>query len=220
MELAPEEQRVLGCLLEKAATTPEQYPLTMNALIAACNQASNRGPIVNYKEADVATALAGLRERQLIRIVYPAHARVTKYRHVLDEVWALSPPELAVVAVLLLRGPQTLNELAVRTERYDAEFEDLGGVPGVLRRLAGRPEPLARQLERHPGQREDRFAHLLGTPPLDSPISRSQNVGESELPPLLRQPSRSDRITALEVETANLRRDLETLRDRISDLLD
>lgn len=211
VELGPEEQRVLGSLLEKAATTPEQYPLTMNALIAACNQASNRDPVVNYKESDVAAGLASLREKKLIRVVYPAHARVTKYRHVLDEVWALSGPELAVVAVLLLRGPQTMNELTARTERYDAEFEDLGGVPGVLQRLAGRPEPLTRQLDRRSGQREDRHTHLLG-------VAKGDDWDEPA-PLSVRPPGPSDRITALEVETANLRRDLDELRQLINGLL-
>ncbi len=170
VELTAEEQRVLGCLLEKAATTPENYPLTMNALIAACNQTSNRDPVVGYREDEVSAALTSLREQKLIRIVYPAHARVTKYRHVLDEVWALSPQELAVLAVLLLRGGQTQNELAARTERYcdPADFTDMGGIPGVLDRLAGRPEPLARLVGAAvAGQREDRYIHLLG--PIEMP---------------------------------------------------
>ncbi|MDP9074390.1 MAG: YceH family protein, partial [Actinomycetota bacterium] len=152
MELTAAEQRVLGCLIEKEATTPEQYPLSMNSLVAGCNQATNRDPVVSYDEATVAEALSSLREQGLIRIVYPAHARVTKYRHVMGEAWALTPPETAVLAVLMLRGPQTVNELVTRTERY-ADFADLGGMEGVLRRLAGRPEPLVTQLERRPGQR-------------------------------------------------------------------
>ena len=240
MELSAEERRVLGCLLEKAATTPENYPLTMNALVAACNQTSNRDPVVQYREDTVAAALASLRERKLIRIVYPAHARVTKYRHVLDEAWALSPPELAVVAVLLLRGAQTQNELAVRTERYvdRGQFDDMGGITGVLDRLAGRPEPLARLVPRRPGQREDRYVHLLGSDGLagnDEALgaATAATPGEPDalpdramVPPSgtatgpagVPAPSVHDRILALESETAILRRDLATLKIALEEL--
>jgi uncharacterized protein len=208
------EQRVLGCLLEKAATTPETYPLTMNALIAACNQSSNRDPVVSFGEDLVAGALTTLRERKLIRIVYPAHARVTKYRHVLDEVWALSPQELAVVAVLLLRGTQTQNELATRTERYGdlGEFDDLGGISGVLDRLARRPEPLVRLIERRPGQREDRYIHLLG------PTSIPEGLDASKASSV-RAASTLERILALEAETANLRAQLASMRTWLEELL-
>jgi uncharacterized protein YceH (UPF0502 family) len=247
VELSAEEQRVLGCLLEKAATTPEHYPLTMNALVAACNQTSNRDPVVTFGEETVAAALASLRERKLIRIVYPAHARVTKYRHVLDEAWALSPPELAVVAVLLLRGAQTQNELAVRTERYldRGQFDDMGGISGVLDRLARRPEPLARLVARRPGQREDRYVHLLGTDELpgtaeglDGPMGATAataattderdsrrdrapapDAGTPPEPAGTPAPSLHDRILALESETAILRRDLATLTLALEDLL-
>jgi uncharacterized protein len=214
VELTAEEQRVLGCLIEKAATTPETYPLTMNALITACNQSSNRDPVVSFGEDLVAGALTSLRERKLIRIVYPAHARVTKYRHVLDEVWALSPQELAVVAVLLLRGAQTQNELATRTERYGdlGEFDDLGGIPGVLDRLARRPEPLARLIERRPGQREDRYIHLLG------PTSIPEGPDGSEAPGG-RGSSTLERITALEADTANLRQQLASMREWLDEML-
>jgi len=206
-EFSPEEQRVLGCLIEKAATTPETYPLTMNALIAACNQTSNRDPVVSYREDTVAGTITSLRERKLIRIVYPAHARVTKYRHILDEAWALSPEELAVLGVLLLRGAQTLNELASRTERY-GDLSDLGGVPGILDRLARRPRPLARMVERRPGQREDRYVHLLGI----------TEIPEASTAPALGQASLADRVLALEVETAILRDELEFVRNCLEDL--
>lgn len=213
-ELTADEQRVLGCLIEKAATTPETYPLTMNALIAACNQSSNRDPVVTLGEDTVAGALTTLREHKLIRIVYPAHARVTKYRHVLDEVWALSPHELAVVAVLLLRGAQTQNELASRTERYGdlGERDDLGGMAGVLERLARRPEPLVRLIERRPGQREDRYIHLLGPTPIPE-------GSDGSAPPGLRGSSTLDRIATLEAETANLRSQLASLREWLEVLL-
>lgn len=209
MELNPAEQRVLGSLIEKGATTPEHYPLTMNALVAACNQSSNRDPVVTYPEAVVTATLTSLREQKLIRIVYPAHARVTKYRHVLDEVLALSPPELAVIAVLLLRGPQTENELVTRTERY-GDLSDLGGVPGVLDRLARRPEPLVRLVGRRTGQREDRYLQLLGP---------TEARGEPEDASASRSTSLSDRVTALEVDTAILRRELTSIQELLEELL-
>jgi uncharacterized protein YceH (UPF0502 family) len=251
--LTAEEQRVLGCLIEKGATTPETYPLTMNALITACNQTSNRDPVVSYREGAVTAALTSLRERKLIRIVYPAHARVTKYRHVLDEVWALSPQELAVLAVLLLRGGQTQNELVARTERYGDPgcFDDLGGVPGVLDRMARRPEPLARMVERRAGQREDRYIHLLGTTDVpdtpgrqggqdghhgsgasggqDGPGGQDGQGGQggqdghrgqgSPEQSSTRGSSMLSRILDLETETANLRRELASIREWLEDLL-
>ncbi|HEX3538913.1 MAG TPA: YceH family protein [Acidimicrobiales bacterium] len=208
MELTAEEQRVLGCLLEKAATTPENYPLTLNALVNACNQTSNRDPVVTYREDTVNAALTSLREQKLIRIVYPAHARATKFRHVLDEAWALSGPELAVIAVLLLRGAQTEAELVTRTERY-GDLSDFGGVPGVLDRLARRPEPLVQLVERRAGQREDRYVHLLGP----------SEVSDHPDPPAGRSSSTAERILALEVETATLRNELTRLREWLEDLL-
>jgi hypothetical protein len=217
VELTPEEQRVLGSLIEKAATTPENYPLSMNALIAACNQTSNRNPIVVYDEASVTAALTSLREQKLIRIVYPAHGRVTKYRHVLDEAWALSPEELAVLAVLLLRGGQTQNELVARTERYvpSGDFDDLGGIPGVIERLASRPEPLADMVDRRPGQREQRYIHLLG--PTESPEAPDTYAGEERVS--ARGVATGDRILALEAETANLRQELADIRKWLEELL-
>lgn len=221
VELTPEEQRVLGCLLEKAATTPENYPLTMNALIGACNQTSNRDPVVTYREATVTAALASLREQKLTRIVYPAHARVTKYRHVVDEVWALTEPELAVLAVLLLRGAQTEPELVARTERY-GDLSDLGGVPGVLERLSRRPEPLVRLVGRRPGQREDRYVHLLG--PYTEPAGQQSTHGQDEIREISdgspgRNAAFAQRILALEAETATLRAELSKLRGWLEDVL-
>lgn len=208
-ELTLEEQRVLGCLIEKEATTPEQYPLSMNALILACNQSTNRDPVVSFDEAAVTEALGSLREKGLIRIVYPAHARVTKYRHVLDEVWALTPQELAVLAVLLLRGPQTVNELKTRTDRY-ANLDDLGGVEGVLDRLAGRPEPLVTDLGRQSGQREGRFGHLLGSDFSLSVVGQKPGMTASPAP---------TRIEALEEGMEQLRSEVKMLREQVDRLL-
>jgi len=209
-ELTPEEVRVLGCLIEKEATTPEQYPLTLNSLVLACNQATNREPVVNYGPLAVTEALNDLRAKHLTRVLLPAHGRVTKYRQVLDESWALTSQELAVLAVMMLRGPQTLNELRTRTERYSADLADLGGVEGILERLAGRPEPLVVHIPRRPGQREDRYAHLLAGPPdldaLDAPQSASQ-------------PARNSRLDQLEEEVRLLRKDLDDMRAQLQDLL-
>jgi uncharacterized protein YceH (UPF0502 family) len=210
VELTREEQRVLGCLIEKGALTPDQYPLTLNSLLLACNQTTNRDPVVLYDRETVTGALASLREKQLTRVVYPAHARVTKYRHVTGEVWALTDQEVAVLAVLLLRGPQTVAELKARTDRY-ASFEELGGVEGVLERLASRPEPMVRRLERLPGQREERFCHLLG--------GEGEQV-EPIPPPPPPPPPASPPPLGIEAELRALRAEVDALRRDVNRLLD
>jgi uncharacterized protein len=209
-ELTPEEVRVLGCLIEKEATTPEQYPLTLNSLALACNQTTNRDPVVNYDHGVVTEALNDLRAKRLTRVLLPAHGRVTKYRQVLDETWALTAQELCVLAVMMLRGPQTLNELRTRTERYGTDLGDLGGVEGVLQRLAGRPEPLVLHIERQPGQREDRYAQLLGGPP---------DLERLYTPQPAAQPGRSSRLDDLEEEVRRLRSELDDMRVQLQDLL-
>jgi len=206
-ELTAEERRVLGCLVEKEATTPEQYPLSLNALVLACNQSTNREPVVVHEPDTVIDALSSLRERKLTRVMHPAHGRVTKYRHVLDEVWALTREELAVVAVLLLRGPQTLNELRTRTERYGGDPADLGGTEGILDRLAARPEPLVVRIERRPGQREERWASLLGGSLEWEEPSAAAGGG-----------SRRGRIDELEATVAELRSEVDELRADLADL--
>jgi uncharacterized protein YceH (UPF0502 family) len=215
-DLSAPELRVLGCLIEKEATTPDQYPLTLNSLTMACNQATNRDPVVAFDQDTILEALSGLREKQLARLLYPAHGRVTKYRHVMGETWALTGEELAVLAVLMLRGPQTLNELKTRTDRYGANFDDLGGVEGVLDRLAARPEPLVVRIERQVGQREDRYAHLLAGPPdltaLAAQATSGPAPGEAK--------SRNERLDRLEEEVQQLRADFDAMRERLADLLD
>jgi uncharacterized protein len=206
VELTREEQRVLGCLIEKEALTPDQYPLTLNSLLLACNQTTNRDPIVLYDRETVTGALTSLREKQLTRVVYPAHARVTKYRQVIGEVWALTEQEQAVLAVLLLRGAQTAAELKARTDRY-ASFEELGGVEGVLDRLASRPEPMVRRMERLLGQREERFCHLLG--------GQDEDVEAIPSAPI---PSRPP--VGIEAEVRALREEVDALRRDVNRLLD
>jgi uncharacterized protein YceH (UPF0502 family) len=160
--LDPEDQRILGSLLEKQTTVPASYPLTGNALRAACNQASNREPVVDFDEQTVERTARSLKERGLLRIVWSDTGRRTlKYHQILDERLGLDPDERALLTVLLLRGPQPPGELRTRTERLHA-FADRGEVEACLRRMAGRPQPLVRELERRPGQQDHRWAHLLG----------------------------------------------------------
>jgi uncharacterized protein YceH (UPF0502 family) len=155
------EVRVLGSLVEKQVTTPEYYPLTLNALMLACNQKNNRTPVTSYDETTVAQALETLREKNLAYVFYGSTSRVPKYKHVLPEVMHLSQPELALMCVLLLRGPQTTGELATRAFRLH-EFSGLEDVEATLNTLITRePDPLVTRLPRQPGQKEVRFAHLL-----------------------------------------------------------
>lgn len=224
MALTSEEARVLGCLLEKERTTPDTYPLSLNALVAACNQSTNRAPVVHYDDATVEAALDGLRERGLARRgVYPG-SRVIKYRHSLDEELKLGPDESALLCVLLLRGPQTPGELKSRTERLHA-FAGLTELEDALDRLANREEPLARRLPRGAGQKEVRVAELLSdegaSPLVGSPgATDRQVVGDTggtsppraypELPGEM-----AARLAALEAEVAALRAEVEGLRDAL-----
>ncbi|MFN8079892.1 MAG: DUF480 domain-containing protein [Kineosporiaceae bacterium] len=156
------DQRVLGCLLEKQVTVPATYPLTLNALRTACNQTSSRDPVMDLDEATVVTAARALRDRGLLRIVWAdTGRRVLKHHQTLTEVIELSDDERALITVLLLRGAQAPGELKVRTERLHA-FADREAVEACLQRMAGRTEPLVRQLERRPGQQDHRWIHLLG----------------------------------------------------------
>jgi len=161
MRVGVAEGRVLGSLVEKQLTTPQQYPLTLNALVAACNQASNRDPVVDYDESVVESALEALKERGLVRFVLPSHGRsVVRYPHVLDETLGLDPARLALLAVLLLRGPQTPGELRARTERM-AQSEGTDAVERELAALEAHDEGLVARVGRRPGQKEDRFAEQL-----------------------------------------------------------
>ena len=158
-ELTPPEQRVLGCLIEKRWTTPDQYPLSLNSLRLACNQSTNRDPVTAYDEATVREAAQRLCLYGLARLASGQGSRAVKYRHLAEEALGLDREELGLLAVLLLRGPQTPGELKARSERL-APLESLADVERVLRELGERG--YARRLERRPGQKEDRFEHLLG----------------------------------------------------------
>ncbi len=208
MNLTPVQSRIVGCLIEKEMATPDNYPLTMNALLAACNQTSNRTPVTKLEEPTVSNALENLRAMQVVRIVYSRSNRADKFRHVLGEMLGLEPEHLALLSVMMLRGPQTLNELRTRTERLHP-FASLEEVEDALRELAGRNEPLVARLERRPGQKESRWAHLLGGDLAEvlagDDDDQADDVRHSSS-------SRSDRLAALEEEVADLRADLERLQ--------
>jgi uncharacterized protein len=198
------EARILGSLVEKQLTTPEYYPLTLNSLITACNQKNNREPVMALTEPEVSTALEELRDRNLVYVFYGSTSRVPKYKHMLPSVYELEPDEVAVVAVLLLRGPQTLGEIRERTGRMH-EFANLGETQETLDRLMRREDPLVLRLPVQPGRKEARFAHLLS--------------GEIDVEALAAQPARAaqaeaaaDRITKLEEEVAELKAMFEEFR--------
>ncbi len=183
MTISAEGGRVLGCLVEKQLTTPQQYPLTLNALSSACNQSTNRHPVMVLEDLAVERALDELKALGLVRFVLPSHGRsVTRYRHVFDETYGLDVLRVALLAVLLLRGPQTVGELRARTERM-AEFDSVDAVHHELTALADQPEPLVQLLPRRPGQKEDRWQQLLAAEagaPDRSAETDSRIVGEPE----------------------------------------
>jgi uncharacterized protein YceH (UPF0502 family) len=205
MELGAEQLRVIGSLIEKELATPQQYPLTLNALVAACNQTSNRFPVVTYDERTVEATVMGLKDRGLARVVHPSHGRsATRYRQVLHEALYLEQPELALLGVLMVRGAQTLNELRTRTERMTT-FDDAGDLERTLDRLAAREDPLVVRIPRQPGQREDRYAHLLGG---EVDVTAVQSAPQ---PPR----ARADDMADLREEVAALRRDLDEIRAQL-----
>ena len=208
VDLTPAQLRVAGCLVEKSMATPDNYPLTMNALIAACNQTTNRDPVVEYEQRIVDDALANLKSMGLVRELFSRGNRVEKYRHVVDEVLRVSPAELALLCVLMLRGPQTVNELRTRTERLH-RFDDLDAVEATLRDLAARPEPMVRLLERQPGQREARWMHLLGREETGVVTATSAPTVERAEP--RPPPPEDDRLAALEARVAALEAKLQEL---------
>ena len=186
IELSPVQQRVVGALAEKEMATPDNYPLSMNALTAACNQTTNRDPVVTFSQDTIDNALANLRSSGTVRVVYSKGMRVDKYRHVLNEVIQLDRAELALVTVLLLRGPQTVAELRTRTERLHG-FDDAAAVETALAALAGRDEPVVQLLARQPGQKEPRWAHLLGpdtyrVEPATAPEQREVSTAPTSVP--------------------------------------
>jgi uncharacterized protein YceH (UPF0502 family) len=206
VDLDPVEIRVLGCLLEKQRTTPDAYPLSLNALRLACNQSTNRDPVVQYDEQTIREALHRLGRRRWTRLASGPGSRAPKYRHLLDEALSLAPDELGVLTVLLLRGAQTPGELRLRTERLHP-LPDAAALHAVLDRLVDRS--LAARLPRRPGQKEERYTHLLGdeaeaAEPVaePSPAGPGAEAGESRLDRIERE------LAELRAEVAELRRAL------------
>ncbi len=205
MHLTDPESRVLGCLIEKEMTTPDYYPMSLNSMVAACNQKSNRDPVVEYSETEVLAAVDRLRDRGLARTVHGKGDRVLKYKHVAGEALEMSERQVALLAVLLLRGAQTLGELRSRTGRY-VEFEDLDDVADELAAMAAAEEPRATRLARRPGEKEARYRHLLGPgsedaePAAATRLEQDDRVGEleAELAELQQRVARMERELGLE----------------------
>jgi uncharacterized protein YceH (UPF0502 family) len=210
------EIRVLGCLIEKQRTTPDAYPLTLNGLRLACNQSTNRDPVVRYEESDIRQALERLARRRFVRLASGHTTRATKYRHLLDDTLSLSDAELALLAVLMLRGPQTPGELKQRTERLHP-FTDLAAIESGLDSLGERD--FVQRLDRRPGQKEERYRHLLaadedGDEPVAEPAPGPAAAAPQAAPATLSDPL-VERVEALENQLAELRAELAELRSEL-----
>lgn len=206
--LNPAEARVLGALVEKDITTPDYYPLSLNALINACNQKNNREPVTNFDEETVRLALRNLSDKRLADPASGADGRVTKYEHRLQEVFNFTRPETAILCVLLLRGPQTPGELRGRTERMH-RFEDLDEVLSGLQQLMRREPPLAKALGRRPGTKEIRYAHLLSgdVEAWEPPAETASSSGSAD----------AERIIQLEEQVAALRNEVAELKQQMAE---
>ncbi len=208
IKLTEAEVRVLGSLIEKDITTPEYYPLSLNALVNACNQKTNRDPVMQLDEDTVRDALDGLRQQRMAGPARGADSRVTKYEQRLQEVFNFTRPEIAVLCVLLLRGPQTPGELRGRAERMHP-FETLEDVQSALQKLMQREPPLAKVLPRQPGTKESRYAHLLAgdvvevEAPVQTGVAVERNSADAE------------HIARLEEEVAELRREVGEVKDQL-----
>lgn len=220
MEPDAVEIRVLGCLVEKQRTTPDAYPLSLNALRLACNQSTNRDPVVDYDEQAVVEALRRLALRGWTRLASGAGSRARKYRHLLDQAFGLDDAEVALLAVLMLRGPQTPGELKQRGQRLH-DFADLAAVQEALERLVERGQ-VARH-GRQPGQKEDRYEQLLGggaqpdtVPPTTADLSSGADSEPLAVPAEEPRPA-EDRLTRLEREVAELRAEFAALRAELGD---
>ena len=192
--------------MEKEATTPDNYPLSLNALTNACNQLSNREPVMSLGEDAVKWAVNSLRQQSLVRAIQPSDARVMKFQHLVTEKLDLDQPACAVLCVLMLRGPQTLGEIKTRTNRL-AEFTSLGDVEAAVSGLIARE--LTVEMARRPGQKETRYAHLLSGPPSEAPAEVPIDIAAAEPP--------RDRVAELEASLDEVRRELAALRERFDD---
>jgi uncharacterized protein YceH (UPF0502 family) len=221
MQLLTEiETRVLGSLIEKDITTPDYYPLSLNALVNACNQKNNREPVMTLDEIAVRAALTTLQEKRMAGPASGADSRVTKYEHRLQEVFNFDRREIAIVCVLLLRGPQTPGELRGRTDRL-YHFEALEDVVSTLDRLAQREPPLVCILARQPGTKEYRYMHLFSGEPLEPTVSRAALERESAASPTQEPsapavPPPAQRLSRLEDEVSRLRADLAEVQQQLA----
>jgi uncharacterized protein YceH (UPF0502 family) len=205
------ETRVLGSLIEKDVTTPDYYPLSLNALVNACNQKNNRDPVMTLDEEAVRQALNSLQEKRLAGPTSSADSRVTKYEHRTQEAFNFTRGETAILCVLLLRGSQTPGELRGRTERMH-RFEDLTEVQSTLQRLMQRDPPLARVLPRQPGTKEARYMHLLAGDVEDVPdVVRAHSPASA-----LNSSADNDRVARLEAEVANLQKEFADLKQQLA----
>jgi len=216
VELSPVQVRVLGALMEKQVLTPDVYPMTLNGLVTACNQSSSREPVMRVEPAEAEQAVLDMKAIKLTRVVHPGSGeRATKYRHIVDETLGLEPAEQAVLTLLLLRGPQTVAELRARSERLHT-FASSAEVELALRALATRDDALVTLLERIPGHKEARWAHLLG-----GPIDAQALAVAAPAP--VQGPGRIEaleqRLAALESAYAQLTADFAALREALGDLL-
>jgi uncharacterized protein YceH (UPF0502 family) len=205
MELSDTEVRVLGALIEKEMTTPDAYPLTLNALEAACNQRTNRHPVVTYGDAAIIETVNRLRDRELCRLTHVPGQRAVKYKQALVQKLELEPGAAAVVAVLMLRGAQTPGELRSRTSRYH-EFSSPAEVETILDELGRRDPPVVSRLERRPGEKENRWVHRLGL---------NDDAEAAAPPPVEDHPALEERIGTLEREVGRLRDVVERLQDMV-----
>jgi uncharacterized protein YceH (UPF0502 family) len=208
IKLTESEVRVLGSLIEKDITTPEYYPLSLNALMNACNQKTNREPVMQLDEDAVRDALEGLQQQRLAGSARGADSRVTKYEQRLQEVFNFTRPEIAVLCVLLLRGPQTPGELRGRTERLH-HFEALDDVQSALQKLMQREPPLAKVLPRQPGTKESRYAHLLAGDVVEAEVRAHTSAAVG------RNSADAERIERLEAEVSELRREILEVKDQM-----
>jgi uncharacterized protein len=211
-QLSEIEVRVLGALVEKENTTPEYYPLSLNALVNACNQKSNRDPVMTLEEEAVRRALRSLSDQALVRSA-GGDSRVPKFEHRLNELYNFHRHEIAVLCVLLLRGPQTPGELRTRAERMYA-FEDLEAVHSALHLLMRREPPLAKILPRQPGTKESRYMHLFSGD--TAPVEDEATEHSSEAQSASKTSQDGDRVAQLETEIMELRRELNTLREQFA----
>lgn len=213
LQLSPVEVRVLGALVEKEITTPEYYPLSLNALMNACNQKSNRDPVMTLDEEEVRKALRLLTDQYVVRSA-SGDSRVAKYEHRLNELYNFHRHEIAVLCVLMLRGPQTPGELRTRTERMYT-FEDLDAVHSALNLLMRRDPPLVKVLPRQPGTKESRFMQLLSGDAAPEIIAAEEAESSAADNGAVTTRDR-ERIEQLEAEVSQLRRELETLREQFA----